>query len=161
MQSKVSVSTKLRVDLETFLSNASSFALPIPIFSGNIIPPPVVACSYFSRPDFRPCLPLLESVISPETPLYIVLKKDGSLIAITYVPNIAPQQLKAIFTDGRTTPVGGLGVRHFATSPICKDIRQGCRLASTGLERRARPGIHCNCGGARQGFVHGPRLQKK
>jgi twinfilin len=56
---------------------------------------------------------LLESHVQPTTPIYLLLRKtNGSndLVAVTYIPSIAPVRSKTLFASTRATLVKELGI---------------------------------------------------
>ncbi|KAF1847314.1 uncharacterized protein K460DRAFT_426028 [Cucurbitaria berberidis CBS 394.84] len=64
----------------------------------------------------------LDNVLNPRVPLYLLLRRNESLVVITYVPYLAKEDQRALFLAHRHELVGQLGEKHFSTSLICKEI---------------------------------------
>jgi twinfilin-like protein len=64
----------------------------------------------------------LDAVLSPRTSLYLLLRRNDSLTAITYVPYLAKEEQRTFFLEHRHDFVRQLGQEHFAQSLICKEI---------------------------------------
>jgi twinfilin-like protein len=64
----------------------------------------------------------LDAVLSPRTSLYLLLRRNDSLTAITYVPYLAKEEPRAFFIENRHELLRQLGVEHFAQSLICKEV---------------------------------------
>ncbi|KAF2819429.1 hypothetical protein CC86DRAFT_398783 [Ophiobolus disseminans] len=64
----------------------------------------------------------LDAVLSPRTPLYLLLRRNDSLTAITYVPYLAKEDQRSFFLEHRHDLVQRLEKEHFSQSLICKEI---------------------------------------
>ncbi|KAH9866688.1 hypothetical protein J1614_008381 [Plenodomus biglobosus] len=64
----------------------------------------------------------LEAHLSPSIALYIFLRRDNSLVAITFIPYLAPESQRQFFLDNRHEVVRQLGQESFTQSLICKEI---------------------------------------
>ena len=104
-----------------FKVDNASLALPLLLTDGALqILPPV-------RPKdpagtIQTALNELDAILSPRTPLYLLLRRNDSLIAITYVPYLAKEDLRFFFLEHRHELVEKLGKEHFSQSLICKEI---------------------------------------
>lgn len=105
-----------------FTSNSSLFALPLRVTDRTLQTLSPVPCPKRSQHTFQQALNQLESVINPGTALYLVLRHERSLVAITYIPYAANIDLKASLLDNRDALVKALGQEHFSSSIICKEI---------------------------------------
>lgn len=61
-------------------------------------------------------------MLNPKTALYLLLRRGGSLVAITFAPYPADAKTKSLLLDNRDALVQKLGKEHFASSIICKEI---------------------------------------
>jgi twinfilin-like protein len=71
---------------------------------------------------FQLALNQLDSVLNPKTALYLILRHEESLVAITFVPYPADADLKTLLLDNRQNLIKALGEAHFSSSIICKEI---------------------------------------
>jgi twinfilin-like protein len=75
-----------------------------------------------SQHTFQLALNQLDSVLSPKTALYLILRHEESLVAITFAPYPADATIKTLLLDNRQILVKALGEEHFSSSIICKEI---------------------------------------
>jgi twinfilin-like protein len=118
------LSASVRDAFITFATDASLLALSLKYSAGNL--ESVLTISYPEDPNasYQVALSQLEAVVNIKTPLYLILRRDHSLIAITYVPHLAPDELKNMYLDSRHELVQSLGGNHFALSLICKEAAE-------------------------------------
>jgi twinfilin-like protein len=72
--------------------------------------------------SFQAVLNELDAVIDPRTPLYLFLRRNEKLAAVTFVPYLAKESERAIFLEHRHDLVKTLGQEHFSQSLICKEV---------------------------------------
>jgi twinfilin-like protein len=63
--------------------------------------------------DFAASLPLLEPLVHPKTPIYLLLRKTNGgneVVAVTYIPSTALVRSKTLFASTRATLVKELGI---------------------------------------------------
>ncbi|KAK4941160.1 Twinfilin-1 [Elasticomyces elasticus] len=114
MQSGITASADLHNAFTAFTSDDSQFCLPINITSESLTPLPSIA---FSSSTFSKSLSSLDELLTPTTPLYLLLRKapsQGELVAVTYIPSRAPVRQKTLFASTRATLVRELGSEKFA-----------------------------------------------
>ncbi|KAF1972426.1 hypothetical protein BU23DRAFT_163372 [Bimuria novae-zelandiae CBS 107.79] len=116
------VPTNVTLAFADFVSEQSHFALPI-----GIVDTTLRALSPITYPEdheyiFQRALNRIEPVLSPKTALYLILRRENSLVAITYVPYLANAEAKALLVDNRDALLKRLGEQNFSTSIICKEI---------------------------------------
>lgn len=108
------VTPELHDAFTSFTSDSSLFCLPITITSESLTPLPTIP---FTSSSFYASLSNLSSVLKPQTPLYLLLRRDdSSLVALTYIPSNAPVRAKTLFASTRATLVRELGSEKFATT---------------------------------------------
>jgi twinfilin-like protein len=72
--------------------------------------------------SFQNRLNLLDDVLQPQTALYLPVRRNNQIFAITFVPHRAPEDQKELYLRHRSDLVEDLGEEHFKTSLICKEI---------------------------------------
>jgi twinfilin-like protein len=72
--------------------------------------------------SFQSTLNKLEAVINPWTSLYLIMRRKGSPIAITFVPYLAKETERGFFLAHRLDLVQQLGEANFSQSLICKEV---------------------------------------
>jgi twinfilin-like protein len=104
-----------------FITDKSDLALPLVLEDGQLQPLPPV---HHKHPiaSIQTALNDLDAVLSPRTPLYLLIRRNDSLTAITYVPYLAKEEQRAFFLEHRHDLVRQLGEEHFAQSLVCKEI---------------------------------------
>lgn len=105
-----------------FKSEPSHFAFLLE-FLGNTLKalPP----TYYPKAldtTFQQALNQLENVLSPKQALYIILRRNDALVAITFVPHLASKESKAPLLERRVELVKRLGESDIHSSIICKEI---------------------------------------
>lgn len=114
---RLPVTPELHDAFTAFTTDTSLFCLPITITSESLTPLSPVPFSSPSGGSFYASLSQLSSVLKPQTPLYLLLRRDdSSLVAVTYIPTNAPVRAKTLFASTRSTLVRELGSEKFATS---------------------------------------------
>lgn len=105
-----------------FLSDSSLFTLPLS-FEDNILQPSSpIPLPKDPGHSFQQSLDQLQPVLDSTTGIYLLLRHEDSLIAITYVPYTATSKIKALLLDNRHILINKLGKDHFASSLICKEV---------------------------------------
>lgn len=108
----------------TFASDASLLALPLKFAAGELQSFPATHYPKEHSGDFQVALSRLDSIIGPKSPLYLILRRDNALNAITYIPHLAPAKLKTLYLENRHELVQSLGGSHFTASLICKEVAE-------------------------------------
>ncbi|KAJ5559011.1 hypothetical protein N7535_009121 [Penicillium sp. DV-2018c] len=121
MQSGITVSTELQDAFTRFVSDPSTFCLPVTITAETLTPLSPISFQGSPSPDaFVSALPQLSSVLQPKTPIYLLLRRPSSastaLIALTYIPSNAPVRAKTLFASTRSTLTRELGTEKFAST---------------------------------------------
>ncbi|KAJ8119003.1 hypothetical protein OPT61_g124 [Boeremia exigua] len=86
-------------------------------------------------------LNLLDDLLDPKTPLYLILRYGGSLLAITFVPYRAQEEECKLYLKHRNDLVRIMGENHFKMSLICKEIAE-ITDARSWAERKAHQHTH-------------------
>jgi twinfilin-like protein len=113
-----------------FASDASLLALPLKFSAGMLVSLPAISYPEDSTASYQVALSQLEAVINTKTPLYLILRQNHSLIAITYVPHLVPDELKNLYLVNRHELVQSLGGQNFASLLICKEAAEITDLRS-------------------------------
>ncbi|KAL5408750.1 hypothetical protein PMIN04_011280 [Paraphaeosphaeria minitans] len=104
------ISTKVTKAFAAFISNTSSFALPLVVIDETL----QVLSPLWSPEDsghtFQQALNQLDTVISTKTPLYLILRYKSSFVATTFVPYAANAELKMLLLDNRQILVEALEI---------------------------------------------------
>ncbi|KAH8719325.1 hypothetical protein GQ44DRAFT_751739 [Phaeosphaeriaceae sp. PMI808] len=66
----------------------------------------------------------LEAVLDSRTPQYVILRRNQSLFAITFLPYLANAIQRSFLLEQRLELVHQLGEEHFSHSLICKEIAE-------------------------------------
>lgn len=106
---------------KAFKTDTSYLALPLIHTNGKLEPLQLL------RPDnpscsFQSALKELDAVLDSHTPLYVILRREQSLFAITYVPYLAKETQREFFLEYRSELVRQLGEEQFSFSLICKEV---------------------------------------
>lgn len=117
----VTLSPGVQDAFTSFNDDKSYLALPFTIAGGEIhsstlIRPKNTDCS------FQNALNELDTVLSPRSPLYLILRRDDSLIAITFIPYLAKESERQTYLENRHELVRLIGENHISLSLICKEI---------------------------------------
>ncbi|KAH7065790.1 hypothetical protein BKA63DRAFT_481681 [Paraphoma chrysanthemicola] len=136
MQSGISASQELKAALGSLITSSSQRGLLATIQNETIVPGATIPSSSSS---FKSDLSNLESHVTPNAALYILLRRadslsspDKSLVAVTYVPNAAPVRQKMLFASTRLTLVRELGGEHFPESVFTTEASE---LTAQGWEK--------------------------
>lgn len=105
-----------------FQSDTRLFALPLTCSDTTLQALPPVAYPEGIDSMTQATLNQLESVFSPRTSLYLILRRGDSLVVVTFVPYLANADRKKEVLQNRHTLVQALGPEHFSTSIVCKEI---------------------------------------
>jgi twinfilin-like protein len=101
-----------------FCLNRDLLALPLALHDGSLEP----LLPVHSSTSFQVALNELSTVLNPRIALYILLRRNDTLTAITFVPYLAKDNQRGFFLDHRHELVQKLGKEHFSQSLICKEI---------------------------------------
>ncbi|KAJ4315614.1 Twinfilin-1 [Neodidymelliopsis sp. IMI 364377] len=104
-----------------FISDVSLLALPMSFESGILQALPSVQTEEKSA-SFQNNLNLLDDVLQPQTTLYLLVRRNNQIFAITFVPHRAPEDQKELYLRHRNVLVENLGEEHFKKNLICKEI---------------------------------------
>jgi twinfilin-like protein len=72
--------------------------------------------------SFQVTLNGLSTLLSPRVPLYLILRRQSKLVAVTFVPYLAQESQRTFFMEHRHEVVQLLGQNRFSQSLICKEI---------------------------------------
>ncbi|KAH7359587.1 hypothetical protein BKA66DRAFT_226985 [Pyrenochaeta sp. MPI-SDFR-AT-0127] len=106
---------------QAFKTDTSYLALPLVLANSQIESLPLI------RPkspvsSFQNSLNELDAVLNSRTPLYVILRRNQSLFAITYVPYLAEETQRTSYLNYRSRLIRQLGEEQFSLSLICKEI---------------------------------------
>lgn len=115
------ISAAVHEAFSDFLTDGSALALQLiltdaTLHSSAIIRPKRTGMS------FQAALNELDAVIDPRTPLYLLLRRDEKLVAVTFVPYLAKEIERKFFLAHRHGLVEALGEEHISQSLICKEV---------------------------------------
>ncbi|KAF2638563.1 hypothetical protein P280DRAFT_481918 [Massarina eburnea CBS 473.64] len=105
-----------------FISNPSLFALPLTLSENVLQHASAVTYPDKAQYSFQQALNRLDDVLNPRTALYLLLRRNNSLVVVTYTPYRADANAKKFLIDNRSHLINKLGEEHFSTSIICKEI---------------------------------------
>ncbi|KAF2844855.1 actin monomer binding protein-like protein [Plenodomus tracheiphilus IPT5] len=106
---------------DDFLGDATAFALLFSLVDCQ--PKPLTSIPRVEpASSFQANLNALEIHLDPRTALYILLRHNDSLVAITFLPYLAPENQRRFLLDNRDEFLRQLGKQNFAQSLICKEI---------------------------------------
>jgi twinfilin-like protein len=111
----------VREAFASFAVDASTLALPLTLANGTLQPSPTIRPSE-SPTSFQAMLNDLNAAINPRTPLYLLLRRNDRLFAITFVPYLAKEGDRTALLKHRQDLVQLLGDKHFSHSLVCKEI---------------------------------------
>lgn len=106
----------------TFHSDPSLFALPLTVSGTTLQSLSPIAYPESAQATFQTALNRLDTVLDPKTAIYLILRRNGSLVAITFVPYLAKAEQKKFLVSNRNELVQKLGLVHFSSFIICKEI---------------------------------------
>ncbi|KAF2027589.1 hypothetical protein EK21DRAFT_71505 [Setomelanomma holmii] len=104
-----------------FRADTSLLALPITL-ANNTLQAQSPVPNKDHEASLQTNLNELDAVLSARTPMYLLLRRDDSLVAITYVPYLAKEAQRAFLLEHRHEFVRQFGEAHFSQSLICKEI---------------------------------------
>ena len=104
-----------------FRADGSALALPLILTDARLHPSAIIRPKRTGM-SFQAALNELDAAIGPRTPLYLLLRREEKLVAVTFVPYLAKESERAFFLEHRTQLVEVLGEEHFSQSLICKEI---------------------------------------
>lgn len=106
---------------KTCLADKSFVALPITLVD-DILTPAAPICLKSMGSSFQNTLNQLDDTLDSRTPIYLLLRRNDSIVAITYVPYLAKEPQRLFFLQNRDRFVQQLGEDHFSSALICKEI---------------------------------------
>lgn len=105
----------------SFVADRSTIALPLVLQDGIVQPRPTVHTPE-SATSFQIALNEVKPVLNPKIPMYLLLRRNKTLVAITFAPYLADATQRQFLLDNRHALVRQLGTEHFSQSLICKEI---------------------------------------
>lgn len=111
----MTASKELHDSFNKLLSDTATFALVATIKSESLVPVELLTPASPSA-SFDDNLALLKPHIRPNEAVYVLLRRQGALVAVTYVPDTAPVRQKMLFASTRLALVRELGSEHFRDS---------------------------------------------
>jgi twinfilin-like protein len=126
-----SLSPAVHAAFADFIADTYLHALPISVLDGTLHPLPRTA----SNSSFQSTLNDLDSIISPRTSLYLLLRGKELMVAITYVPFLAEKSERKWFVEHRHELVTQLAE---SISRSCWCVKRGVRLRMRGRGRSVR-----------------------
>jgi twinfilin-like protein len=116
------LSADVKEAFSSFTLDTCLFALPLPLSNMTLRPLPPISYPNDTQNAFQQALNRLDTVLSPKHVLFLVLRRNNALVAVTYVPYLASAESKKTILEGRKTVVENLGQHNFAASIICKEM---------------------------------------
>ena len=107
----------------TFHKDKSYLALPLTL-AANTLQPLLPIRTKDTDFSSQRSLNELDAVLSPRTPLYLILRRHDLLVAITFVPFLAREHERTFFLEHRHELIQQLGEGKFAQLLICKEIAE-------------------------------------
>ncbi|KAF9691762.1 hypothetical protein EKO04_010409 [Ascochyta lentis] len=104
-----------------FISDNTQLALPLSLENKALQASSPVYLKD-AKGSFQNDLNLLEDILNPKTPIYLLLRRNKAIFAITFVPYRAPEAQRDKYLHQRHNLVNSLGAEHFKTSFVCKEI---------------------------------------
>ncbi len=105
----------------SFIPDTSQIALRV-ILSDHTIQALAPVNTDGATSSFQNNLNLLEEYIDPNAALYVLLRRNNLVYAITFVPYQASEDQRTSYLNQRHRLVQALGEKHFVKSLICKEI---------------------------------------
>ncbi|KAI1330352.1 actin depolymerizing protein [Xylariaceae sp. FL0255] len=133
MHSGIAPSQELASEFNKLLSDDSLFAVLATITGESVTP---LATLPRSSSDFNSNLSQLTQYIKPNEPLYVLLRRYDDappLVAISYIPIIAPPRPKMMYASTRIHLVRELGKEHFRDTLLFTEVEE---LTPAGFERQ-------------------------
>ncbi|KAF2270117.1 actin monomer binding protein-like protein [Lojkania enalia] len=119
---ELTLSSTISRAFDIFVADETLFALPLYFDAATELQSAApIPYHDIANPDFKTALTQLDGIINYKTPLYLLIRRQKILIAITYVPYIAPAILKELYLSQRQAFVRQLGESRIALSVICKE----------------------------------------
>ncbi|KAF2996032.1 Twinfilin-1 [Curvularia kusanoi] len=117
---QLDISEAVQDAFSSLISNKLTLALPLALKDTTLQALPAV---YTKAPEesFQSNLNLLNDTLNHKTSLYLLLRRDDCLFAITFVPFMAPVAEREMYLKHRQEMAKLLGEGHFKTSLICKE----------------------------------------
>ena len=119
---RIDITAAILKAFSNFVSDTSLCALPISLVNASLEPLPPVAFPQDPNHTFQQALNQVESILDTKTALYLIIRQEKFMVAITYVPYRADAETKRILLENREILLEKLGTKHFTSSIICKEI---------------------------------------
>ncbi|KAK7189640.1 cofilin/tropomyosin-type actin-binding protein [Paraphaeosphaeria sporulosa] len=116
------ISPEITEAFTAFVSDSSLFALPLTIANMGLQALSPIPYPEDTQHTFQQALNRLDSVLNPKRASYLVLRVEGSLVAITFVPYVAIVNDNTALLENRQLLLETLGEQHFSASIICKEM---------------------------------------
>ncbi|KAH7115029.1 actin monomer binding protein-like protein [Dendryphion nanum] len=107
---------------KSFVTNPTLFTLPLQISHGHLSTLSPIPNPKDPSHTFQNALSQLDELLSPKTPLYLLIRHNRALTAVTFAPWLAEPELKNSYINNRQELVRALGEEHFSSSFISKEI---------------------------------------
>ncbi|KAH4403617.1 hypothetical protein HBI25_155470 [Parastagonospora nodorum] len=120
-ESSYIISAAVQEAFSAFVADGSALALALTLTDGTLQPSAIIR-SKCTGMSLQAVLNELDAIIDPRTPLYLLLRRNEKLVAITFVPYLAKESERAILLEHRHYIVKTLGQEHFSQSLICKEV---------------------------------------
>lgn len=121
---------------DSFIRNDQTLAQPFTLEKNVVHTRPIVRREG-PQDSFQSKLNLLDDVLDPKIPLYLLLRRRDSIFAITFVPYRAFKDENEMYLRYRHELVQLLGDEHIKTSLICKEVGE-ITDARSWVERETR-----------------------
>lgn len=105
----------------SFISDGMLLALPLSLENNTIRAQTPIRLKDV-KASFQNYLNLLDGVLEPKTPLYVLLRRHNAVSAITFVPYRAREDHREQYLYYRKELVNLLGDHHFEKTFICKEV---------------------------------------
>lgn len=115
------VSSAVQDAFTSFMSNSTVLALPLRL-KNNVLEALPTVCSKLVDTSFQQSLSILDDVLKPTVPLYLLLRRGKAISAITFLPYQADENQREQYLHYRHELVELLGGKNFETSFICKEV---------------------------------------
>ncbi|KAF2126022.1 actin monomer binding protein-like protein [Dothidotthia symphoricarpi CBS 119687] len=106
---------------KAFLTDTIYLALPLMLVDDTLLPLAPIRPRDLDS-SFQSSLNQLDDILNTRIPLYLFLRRNNSVTAITYVPYLSKEPHRAFFLENRHDLVRQLGEEHLSSSLICKEI---------------------------------------
>ncbi|KAF2015536.1 hypothetical protein BU24DRAFT_491769 [Aaosphaeria arxii CBS 175.79] len=122
MRGEAELSPSAREAYDSFLSDTSLFALPFRFTDGSLQSLEAVYYPQGLKSSFQNALAELDAILDPKTSLFLVIRRNVSVTAITFVPYLAEKGTRQSYIDSRHDFIRLLGEKGISSSIICKEV---------------------------------------